>query len=140
MARKPRARRKSRPTVFGSRPISTPEGECKLSAVILQLADPLMKEYGDSPEHIQAVLGLTVMTWNLSMVSVPGARGTGRLFSEKFTVEESSAMKLIDERRRLLFPDIRAVILDYQINFSGGRLSFTVTSAPMSRSSPMPKG
>ena len=38
--------------------ISTPEGEEKMSAVILQLAEPLLKEHGKSAERVQAIISL----------------------------------------------------------------------------------
>ena len=45
----------------------TPEGEAKTSAVILQLAEPLMKQHGTTAERAEALLMLTIAGWNKSM-------------------------------------------------------------------------
>ena len=49
------------------REMPTPEGEAKMSAVILQLAEPLMKQHGTTSERAEALLMLTIAGWNKSM-------------------------------------------------------------------------
>src|SRR3989304_759740 len=49
------------------REIPTPEGEAKMSAVILQLAEPLMEQHGKTAERAQAILMLAIAGWNKSM-------------------------------------------------------------------------
>ena len=49
------------------REMPTPEGEAKMSAVILQLAEPLMKQHGKTAERAEAILMLTIAGWNKSM-------------------------------------------------------------------------
>jgi hypothetical protein len=49
------------------REIPTPEGEARMSAVILQLAEPLLKQHGKTPQRAEAIIMLTIAAWNKSM-------------------------------------------------------------------------
>src|SRR4051812_33524259 len=50
--------------------ISTPPGEPKMSAVILQLVEPLLKRHGKTPERAEAIISLAVAGWNKSMFPI----------------------------------------------------------------------
>src|SRR5262245_51720587 len=50
--------------------ISTPPGEPKMSAVILQLVEPLLQQHGKTPERAKAIISVAVAGWNKSMFSV----------------------------------------------------------------------
>jgi hypothetical protein len=43
--------------------IPTPEGQAKMSAVILQLAEPLIRQHGKTAEQAEAILMLTIAGW-----------------------------------------------------------------------------
>jgi len=47
--------------------IPTPEGEAKMPAVVLQLAEPLIKQHGKTAERAEAIIMLTIADWNKSM-------------------------------------------------------------------------
>ena len=49
------------------REMPTPESEAKMSAVILQLAKPLMKQHGTTAERAESLLMLNIAAWNKSM-------------------------------------------------------------------------
>jgi hypothetical protein len=40
-------------------------------------------------------------------------------------------MDIVAERREKLFPDLRKIIVDYDLDISGGRLTLNATSAPI---------
>jgi len=46
--------------------IESPDG-VKMSEVILKLADPLLKEYGDNDKRIKTIISLTIFEWNRIM-------------------------------------------------------------------------
>jgi hypothetical protein len=52
------------------REIATPEGETSMSAVVLQLAEPLLKQHGKTPQRSEAIIMLTIAAWNKSMFPV----------------------------------------------------------------------
>jgi hypothetical protein len=120
--------------------ISTPEGEAKMSAVILQLADPLIKQHGKTAERAEAIIMLTIAGWNKSMFPVEKQPIIEKDLIDCFVPKDGSAeavgvavevMDLIAERRDKLFPDLRKIILDYEAEIGDGRLKLDVTSAPI---------
>jgi hypothetical protein len=122
------------------REIPTPEGEAKMSAVILQLAEPLMKQHGKTAERAQAILMLTIAGWNKSMFPPDTQPLVEKDLIDAFVPKDGSAeavgvavevMDIIAERRQKIFPDLRKIIVDYEVNIGGGRLTLAVSSAPI---------
>jgi len=122
------------------REIPTPDGEAKMSAVILQLAEPLMREHGKTPEQAQAIIMLTIASWNKSMFPPDKQCLVEKDLIDAFVPKNGiaedvgvavHAMDLIADRRDKLFPDVRKIIVDYDVEISDGRLTLNVTSAPI---------
>ncbi len=120
--------------------IPTPEGEAKMSAVILQLAEPLIKQHGKTAERAEAIIMLTIAGWNKSMFPTEKQPIIEKDLIDCFVPKDGSAeavgvaievMDLIAEQREKLFPDLRKIILDYEAEIGGGRLTLNVTSAPI---------
>ena len=120
--------------------ISTPEGEAKMSAVILQLADSLIKQHGKTAERAEAIIMLTIAGWNKSMFPVEKQPIIEKDLIDCFVPKDGSAeavgvavevMDFIAEQREKLFPDLRKIILDYEAEIGDGRLKLDVTSAPI---------
>ena len=120
--------------------IPTPEGEEKMSAVILQVAEPLLKQHGKSAERVQAIISLTVAGWNQSMFPPEKQSLIEKELIEHFVPKDGPGediafllqfMDIIVERRKKLFPDLRKIIVDYKVILSGHRLTLNVTSAPL---------
>ena len=125
------------------REIPTPEGEAKMSAVILQLAEPLMKQHGTTAERAEALLMLTIAGWNKSMFPPDKQPLVEDDLINAFVPKDGSAeavgvavevMDIIAERRQKLFPDLRKIILDYEVEIGGGRLTLNVSFSPNPRS------
>ena len=122
------------------REMPTPEGEAKMSAVVLQLADPLMKQHGKTAERAQAILMLTIAGWNKSMFPPDKQPLIEKDLIDVFVPKDGSAeavgvavevMDIIAERRQKLFPDLRKIIVDHEVTIAGGRLTLAVSSAPI---------
>jgi len=122
------------------REIPTPEGEAKMSAVIVQLAEPLIKQHGQTAERAEAIIMLTIAGWNKSMFPTDQQPMIEKDLIDCFVPQDGSAvtvgvaievMELIAEQRQKLFPDLRKIILDYEAEFGGGQLKLNVTSAPI---------
>ena len=122
------------------REMPTPEGEAKMSAVILQLADPLMKQHGKTAERAEAILMLTIGGWNKSMFPPDKQPLIEKDLIDAFVPKDGSAeavgvavevMDFIAERRQKLFPDLRKIIVDHEVTIGGGRLTLAVSSAPI---------
>jgi hypothetical protein len=122
------------------REISTPPGEPKMSAVILQLAEPLLKKHGKTVERTKAIISLTVAGWNKSMIPVDRQPAIEKDLIDCFVPKDGSAeavgvvievMDFIADRRAKLFPDLRKIIVDYEVIISGGNLTVNASSAPI---------
>ena len=61
-------RRKRLAALGAERKISTPEGEARMSAVVLEVAEPLLKLHGKTPERAEAVIMLVVAGWNKALL------------------------------------------------------------------------
>jgi hypothetical protein len=121
------------------REIPTPEGEARMSAVILQIAEPLIKQHGRSEERAKSILMLTVAGWNKSLFPPDKQPIVEKELIDRFVPKDGSAeavgvvvhiMDTVAEQREKLFPDLRKVIVDYEVEISGGHLNLNVTSAP----------
>jgi hypothetical protein len=120
--------------------IPTPEGEAKMSAVILQLADSMIKQHGKTAEQAEAIIMLTIAGWNKSMFPAEKQPIVEKDLIDCFVPKDGSAeavgvavevMDFIAEQREKLFPDLRKIILDYEAEIGDGRLKLDVTSAPI---------
>lgn len=120
--------------------IPTPEGEAKMSAVITQLAEPLLKQHGTNAQRAETIISLTVAAWNKSMFPSDKQPFIEKELIDCFVPKDGNAedigiaidvMDMIAERREELFPNLRKVIVDYEVDISGGRLNLNVTSAPV---------
>src|SRR5208283_4964632 len=122
------------------REIPTPEGQAKMSAVILQLADPHIKQHGKTAEQAEAILMLTIAGWNKSIFPPDKQPIIEKDLIDIFVPKDGSAlavgvaidfMDMVADQRNKLFPDLRKIIVDYDVVISGSRLTLNVTSAPI---------
>ena len=122
------------------REIPTPEGQAKMSAVIIQLADPHIKKHGKTAEQAQAIIMLTVAGWNKSMFPPDKQPIIENDLIDIFVPKDGSAeavgvaidfMDMVADQRTKLFPDLRKIIVDYDVTIGGGRLTLAVSSAPI---------
>ena len=120
--------------------ISTPEDETKMSAVILQLAEPLLKQHGQTAQRAEAIISLTIARWNKSMFPPDKQPSIEKDLIDCFVPKDGSAedvgvaVQIVDfvaERREKLFPHLHKLVVDYELDISGGRLTLNVTSAPI---------
>ncbi len=120
--------------------IPTPEGEARMSAVILEVAEPLLKQQGKTPEQAKAVIMLVVAGWNKVLLPPDNQPALEKEIIDLLVPEDGSAeaigvavhiMDTAADRREKLFPDLRKIIVDHEVEIAGGRLTLNVTSAPI---------
>lgn len=120
------------------REIPTPDGEAKMSAVILQLADPWIKQHGKTPERAEAILALAVAGWNKSMFPPEMQASIEKDLIEAFLPKGGLAegigealqiMDLIAEQREALFPELRKIVVDYEVVIANRSLTLSTRSA-----------
>ena len=120
--------------------IPTPEGEAKMSAVILQVAEPLVTKYAKTPEQAKTVIMLVIDGWNQSLFppdkqAVVEKEILARIVSKGGHAETVGMvvdiMNTAAKRRRKLFPDLRRIVVDYKVTISGDSFNLNVSSAPV---------
>ena len=120
--------------------IPTPEGNARMSAVILELAEPLIKKHATTPEKATVIIMLTIAAWNKSMFPEEKQPMIEKDLIDCFVPKDGSAvavavvgeiMDVVTERRKKLFPDFEKVIVDHETTITDGRLTLNVTSAPI---------
>jgi hypothetical protein len=140
MLSKDNERRKRLAALGAKGEIPTPEGEAKMSAVIVQLAEPLLKQHGKTAKQAETIIAVTVAGWNKSMFPPDKQPIIEKDLIDCFVPKDGSAeaigvvidiMDTVAERREELFPGLRKVIVDYELDISGGRLTLNATSAPI---------
>lgn len=126
------------------RDIPTPDGEPKMSAVLLELAEPLIQRPGRTAQQAKSIIALTVAAWNKSLLPAGRQPALEKEIVDAFVPKDGYAedvgtlidvMELIAQRRERLFPDLRKLIVEYELSFSPGNLTLNVTSAPIPNSS-----
>jgi hypothetical protein len=104
----------------------------KMSAVILELADFLL-EVAHTKERQQAAITITCIAWN---IAVAGIEKTQKLFDAYFEtiddpIHQQDTLDIINEiieRKRLLYPEINRLILDYEVSGTKNNLHLNVVS------------
>jgi hypothetical protein len=111
-----------------------------MSAVILEVAEPMLKQHGKTPERAKAVLMLVIAGWNKALLPPDKQPVVEKEIIDQLVPEDGIAedigvgvaiMDMAADRREKLFPDLRKIIVDYEVEISEGRLSLNVTSAPV---------
>jgi hypothetical protein len=83
---------------------------------------------------------LTIAGWNKSIFPPDKQPIIEKDLIDIFVTKDGSAeavgvaidfMDMVADQRKKLFPDLRKVIVDYDVVISGGRLTLNVTSAPI---------
>ncbi len=120
------------------REIPTPEGEEEMSAVILELAEPLLKQHGTTAKRAKAVISLAVAGWNKSMLPADKQPNIEKDLIDCFVPKDGSSevigvaghvMDVVAKRREDLFPNLRKIIVDFEPEIVGDSLTLNVTSA-----------
>jgi len=123
----------------GMKFIEPPDG-VKMSEVILKLADPLLKKYGDDEKLIETIVSLTISVWNKMMLPEDEQENLqdemiDYLVPRSGDAEDISVIvyinDLITERKNKYFPNLKKVIISYDLTVSRGNIALNVTSAPI---------
>lgn len=111
----------------------------KISAAILEIAEPLMINY---PQHgrITVLIDLTIAAWNISLASGKTREKIENKIIEIIpreldAVDLATIVKQIDmlvERKNKLYNQIRYFIVSYNLSFDDeGQITLDINSAPI---------
>ena len=114
--------------------------DVRMSDVILKLAEPLLKKYGNTPQRFESIIGLAIAVWNKALLPDEKQVAVEQELIDLIIPKDGhaeevggilQAFDIIDERRKLLFPKIRKFVASYDIKFSDGRVSLNIGWAPI---------
>jgi len=117
-----------------------PADGVKMSAVILKLAEPLLKEYGDDNKRIETIVSLTIAEWNRLMLPDGEQENFQDVMIDKLVPpgEEAATVgsllyisDLIAERKKKYFPNLKKVIVNQELIVSNGNITLNIASAPI---------
>jgi hypothetical protein len=119
--------------------IESPDG-IKMSAVILKLAEPLLKKYGDNEKRVKTIISLTMIEWNKLLSqkeeqdnledsiinSLVPSDGDAEDIGSLLYIEDLTA-----ERKNKYFPDLKKIIVGYDLNVANGNITLNISSMPI---------
>lgn len=117
-----------------------PAGDIKMSAVILWIAEPLIRTCARNEIQIKSTITLAVIVWNISMMPEDEQEDfQNKIIEHMFPTggnaeDIASFVYMIDlllERKKVYFPDIQKVIVEHQITIAGDDIHLDVMSAPV---------
>jgi len=140
MARKNNRRqdkRKNRTAFVVRGKVSRTGGEPEMSAVVLKLAEPVLKKYGNDARAVETIISLTIAAWNKALFRADRQDDIEKDIIDTLVPPDGDAglvgvtmhvMDLIEERRKKLFPNLRKIIVDYDLQVAEGRIALNVAS------------
>jgi len=116
--------------------------EIKMSAVILELADPYIKMYWGNEIQIRGIISLAVIVWNMAFLSQKEQIEVQEKWIEivlpkdcnaKDVATMLSVFDFLQQRQRDLFPDIRKIVMGYELRIDNENIHLDVSSAPINK-------
>ncbi len=123
--------------------IDPPDG-VKMSAVILKLADPLLKKYWNDDKKIEALIALVIFEWNKLMSPIEEQESIEDSILNAIVPPDGNAedigsllyvSNLIAERKKQYFPQIKKFIAEYDLRVANGNITLNITSIPINEKS-----
>jgi hypothetical protein len=115
-----------------------------MSAVILKLADPLLKKYWNDDKKIEALIALVIFEWNKLMSPIEEQESIEDSILNAIVPPDGNAedigsllyvSNLIAERKKQYFPQIKKFIAEYDLRVANGNITLNITSIPINEKS-----
>ena len=111
-----------------------------MSAVILELAEPLFDDHRANPKRVESIIALTIVAWNKSLLPADEQDDVVREAVNKIVPADGEAemvgtivhmLELIEDRRKKLFPNVRKLVVNYDLHVSEDSISLDIASLDM---------
>jgi hypothetical protein len=111
-----------------------------MSAVILELAEPLLKKYGDTPARCKSIVALAIAAWNKIVLPTEMRADFQKKVLDAVVAPDKMAggVEVIDyitsviaERRKKYYPHLRRYIVNFDFGPSEGMFALNVASTPI---------
>ncbi len=115
----------------------------KMSEIIIEFAQPILKT-ADTFEMQKKALSIVMIAWNMSLMDDFTSQ-MEKLSAEmnipkdgRFASDMASAIRFLIARKLELYPDIKRLVMDYDVIDTGGGIHLNVVSSVLSEDSPNP--
>ncbi len=117
-----------------------PPDNIKMSNVILKLVEPTIEEHCSNDKQLKSLISLAIIAWNISIYPHEEQEQLHEKIIDKFVPPDGSAedygalYQIVDillSRKREYYPDLRKLILNYNLTISNGDITLDITSAPI---------
>ncbi len=106
-----------------------------MSEIILEFADPLLKDAKDNKIRIESAVGFSVVVWNLSLFPedkfIEGRESIireSKFKDEAKITEMENLINMLLERKEKYFKKERRVVSHYYIDYNGNEMRLDVVS------------
>lgn len=128
------------PLISQSAKLTEPPDGIKMSAVILKLAEPLLIKYGDNEKRAKTIISLAMIEWNKLLSPKEEQDNLEDLIVNSLVPFDGDAedigsllyiKELIAERKNKYFPDLKKVIVGYDLDVADGNIILNISSIPI---------
>ena len=114
--------------------------DVKMSEVILDLADPIIDGDVSNPKEVDFIVRLTIAAWNKAMLPADKQDAREKEIIDALVPPDGiaeqvgtviQALDIVEQQRKKLVPNLRRLVLDYDLRVSEGQVALNVLSEAM---------
>ena len=116
--------------------------EIKISAVILKLAEPYISMYWGDEIRIRGIISLAIIVWNMTFLDQEENFKLQKKWVEELLPADCDAQDVatrlgvfenLQERQKNLFPNIRTIIMGYDLRMDSENMHLDISSIPLEK-------
>ena len=116
--------------------------EIKMSIVILKLAEPYIRMYLGNKIRIRLIISLAITVWNMTFLDQEEKIKLQEKWIEELLPTNSDAKDVatmlsvfenLQERQKDLFPNIRTIIMGYDLRIDSENMHLDISSVPLEK-------
>ncbi len=120
----------------GKKVVVEPSGAIRMSEVLQDFAEPLLKESVTDAE-VKDAIKFSILVWNASLVPTPDRENILELLIENLADSDQPGhtesikyyVNMLLKRKETMFPDLNRIIVDFRFSGSESTLRFDVASS-----------
>lgn len=110
--------------------------ERKMSEIILEFAEPVLRVANDEQTNKNA-LTIAITCWDVALLpeneheEIIGKIVKEAMPTEQFWKDMENIVRMLIERKKSLYPHVKKIIVDHDIQFSNGNIILNIASTPL---------
>ena len=120
--------------------VNLADSEVKMSGVILKLAEPLLRKCEGNDQKLEGAIVATIVVWNKLLLPEARQSDIDKKIIDAVVPPDGPAedvgtlvemTELITERRNRYFPDLKQLVVNYDLQVSERGMTLNVSSVPI---------